>query len=187
MVFHRVAQVSDYGDKAMVALMWQIKRGKHSRAAQTGARLDAFHIQPVVDSNYLFRAHALFDQLPANRFGIGNDGMRHAIAQTFYELLRVRAPARSLAARCDANRHARHSRGCHPEYVCVKVMRMHDADLALPQESSKPAKLRNHIAVIEAGQSVFRNLTKSQLALPRRAARHCCPDKQGSHHNGHSL
>ena len=143
--------------------------------------------KPVVDSNYLFRAHALLDQLPANRFRIGNDGMSQAIAQTFYELLRVRAPACSLAARCDANRHTRHSRGCHPEYVCVKVMRMHDADLALPKESSKPSKLRNHIAVIETGQSVFGNLAKVPTSLPRRATRRCCPDKQGSHHNDHSL
>ena len=161
MIFHRVAQVSDYGNKAMVALMWQIKRSKHFRAAQTGAWLDAFHIQPVVYSNYLFRAHAFFDQLPANRFRIGDDGMSHAIAQTFYELLRARAPAHSLAARCDANRHARHSRGCHPEYVRVKVMRVHDIDLALPKESGEVAKLRNHIAVIKTGQPVFGNLRKS--------------------------
>src|SRR5262245_48698224 len=111
----------------------------------------------------LIFAHALFDEAPADRFGVCDDGVGELICAALDEFLRPRANPRSLAARSDARRRSGQPGADHPEDVRVKVVRVDDIYPPLSQKTGEAGELLDHASVIKTGDRKRRNFAEPHL------------------------
>jgi hypothetical protein len=106
--------------------------------------------------------------------------MGQSVCTTLYEPLKIRSPAGSLAARCDTPWDSGKGRARHSKNIGVKIMCMNDVNFALSQEAREAQHLFKSVAVVEAGQREFRDVSKSQGVYL--IAEHSAPIQTGDMH-----